>query len=53
MLDAKGNPLTDNLPPNMPTALLEVAAEKTVPGKGEHPGVVLAPGAPGQGDRPH
>jgi hypothetical protein len=52
MLDAKGKPLSDNLPPNMPTALLEVAAEKTSPGKGEHPGVVLAPTGNGE-MRPH
>jgi hypothetical protein len=38
MLDDKGNPLNDNLPPNMPTALIEVAAAKTD-----------APGSPGSG----
>ena len=48
MLDANGKPLNDNLPPNMPTALLEVAAEKTDPGKGETPGVILAPGPNGE-----
>lgn len=44
MMDQKGNPLSNNLPPNMPTALLEVATSNT----GGSNGVVLAPGANGE-----
>jgi hypothetical protein len=49
MLDSKGQPLNDNLPPNMPTALLEVANDKTDPNP---PNVVVAPDGQG-GSRPH
>jgi hypothetical protein len=46
MLDHKGNPLNDNLPSNMPTALLEVANDKT--DDSAVPNVVVAPDGNGQ-----
>lgn len=53
MLDSKGNPISNNLPPNMPTALLEVATQNTDPAGSDSkstssPGVVLAPGPNGE-----
>lgn len=38
MLDNKGKPINNNLPPNMPTALLEVAADTTTKSTIERPG---------------
>jgi hypothetical protein len=44
MMDKKGNPINSNLPPNMPTALLEVAANKA---HSNGPGFDAPPLAPG------
>lgn len=46
MLDNKGKPLSNNLPPNMPTALVEVAVDKTRPGTDstvQAPGTITRP----------
>jgi hypothetical protein len=48
MLNDKGDPLNDNLPPNMPTALVEVATENTETDTGKSPGVVVAPDTNGE-----
>lgn len=44
MLDNKGKPLNTNLPPNMPTALIEVSSNTIAP----DPGAVIAPDSQGQ-----
>jgi hypothetical protein len=46
MVDSKGHPISNNLPPNMPTALLEVAVEKNRGGSDSNP--LITPGPNGE-----